>query len=532
MTDLSRPAADHDLAALQARALRRRQHQARSIQRTAALTATFANCARELRSTLHHLPARYALHLFVGLLVPLTIMASQLPLASPHVLTPAAGVPQANVVAPIDPPAPLALDSEADGETAAPDAAFAEIDALSPDTLSPDLLEFRPVPAAITADSANVRNGPGTNYDKVAELSAGTPLQVLAQYEGWYQARSNDGRMVWVAAELLSLDAIVADFLPEATTIPAPPPAKVGIVAEEQLNLRDGPGTNYVGMTKLDTGAQLDLLARYNDWYQIQTAEGRVGWVLGQYLTIGSGVVERIEVVTQVPDANPALVGSVQESKVNLRSGPAVAYDKRGGLGAGAQLDLLGRYKDWYKVRTSSGTIGWVSNELVQVSEFVARRVPTVRDIPALTKPQQSRSRSQTAGQAAPAPSAAAGSVVGYAMQFIGSRYVWGGSSPKGFDCSGFTRYIYAQFGLNLPHSSAGQYSTKYGAAISNPADLRPGDIVFFVNTYKRGISHVGIYVGGGDVVQAMSPRLGVGVANLNGGYWASHYYGAIRPAR
>jgi cell wall-associated NlpC family hydrolase len=532
MSDLSRLAADHDLAVLQARVLRRRHHQARSIQRSAMLAATFADYARELRSLSRRLPARYALHLLVGILVPLAILASQVPFASPHVLAPAAGVSQANIIIPIDPPAPLALDNEVDGETPAPDAAFAEIDALSPSSLSPDLLASQPVPAAVAADSANVRNGPGTNYDTIAELPAGTPLQVLAQYEGWYQARSNDGRMVWVAAELLNLDAVVADFLPQATTIPAPPPAKVGLVAEQQLNLRDGPGIDYVGMTKLDAGAQLDLLARYNDWFQVQTPEGRVGWVLGQYLAVGPGVVERVEAVTQVPDANPALVGVVQERNVNLRAGPAVAYDKRGGLGAGAQLDLLGRYKDWYKVRTPSGTVGWVSNELVQVSEFVARRVPTLRNLPALPQPQQLRSRPQAAGQAAPAPSAAAGSTVGFALQFVGSRYAWGGSSPKGFDCSGFTRYVYAQFGLNLPHSSAGQYSSKYGTPISNPADLRPGDIVFFVNTYKRGISHVGLYIGDGDVVQAMSPKLGVGVANLNGGYWAQHYYGAIRPAR
>jgi cell wall-associated NlpC family hydrolase len=531
MSELSRPAADHDLAALQARALRQRQRQVRSAQSTTALITTMISYARGLCIQPQSLPTRYVQHLLVGLIVPLAIVASQIPLASPHVLTPSAA-PQAAAADPITPLAPLSLAWEADGEIPAPDAAFAEIDALSPGGFSPELLAPQPVPAAIAADSANVRNGPGTNYDKVRELPSGTPLQVLAHYDGWYQARGSDGGIVWVAAELLNLDPMIVDFLPEATTIPTPPPAKVGLVAEEQLNLRDGPGTQYVGITKLDTGAQLDLLARYNEWFQVQTPEGRVGWVLGQYLTIGPGVIERVEAVTQVPDASPALVGQVSERNVNLRGGPDTAYDRRAQLGAGVQLDLLGRYKDWFKVRVPGGTVGWISNELVQVSEFVARRVPTVRNIPALPKPQQPRSRSQIAGQAAPAPSAAASSVVGFAMQFVGSRYIWGGSSPKGFDCSGFTRYVYAQFGLNLPHSSAGQYSTAYGAAISNPADLRPGDIVFFVNTYKRGISHVGLYVGGGDVVQAMSPKLGVGVANLNGGYWAQHYYGAIRPAR
>ena len=533
MTDLSRPAADHDMAVLQARALRRRQHQARSLQRTTALTATIADVARWLRAHSRNLPARYLMHLLISMLVPLAILASQNLLTAPLVLvpTPAARYTSTDSSTPL---APLSLAREAGSETPAPDTAFAEIDALSPSAHAPELLVSQTVPATVAADSANVRDGPGTNYDKVGDLPAGMPLQVLAQYDGWYQVSGSDGRVVWLAAELLSLDAIAADFLPEATNIPAPPPATIGRFAEDKLNLRDGPGTNYVGLIKLEASAQVDLLARFTDWFQVQTPEGQVGWVLGQYLTIGPGVVERIEAVATVPDANPELIGLVRERKINLRSGPDTAYEKRGGLGAGAQLDLLGRYKDWYKVRTPSGTMGWVSNELVEVSDFIARRVPAVRDIPALPqlKPvNRPAVRSQIAQDSAPVLAAAAGNLVGFAMQFVGSRYAWGGSSPKGFDCSGFTRYVYAQFGLSLPHSSAGQYSTKYGTPIANPADLRPGDIVFFINTYKRGISHVGIYVGGGDVVQALTPKLGVGVANLSGGYWAAHYYGAIRPS-
>ncbi len=115
-------------------------------------------------------------------------------------------------------------------------------------------------------------------------------------------------------------------------------------------------------------------------------------------------------------------------------------------------------------------------------------------------------------------------------MQFVGSKYAWGGSSPRGFDCSGFVKYVYQQYGLDLPHSSAGQYNTRYGAIISSRSELQPGDIVFFVNTYKKGISHVGIYTGGGNVVQALSPGQGLGTASLDSGYWSKHYYSAIRP--
>jgi hypothetical protein len=125
----------------------------------------------------------------------------------------------------------------------------------------------------------------------------------------------------------------------DSIAVPIDPPAPLALDIEVngEVLAPDTAFADYVGMTKLDVGVQLDLLARYSDWFQVQTPEGQVGWVLGQYLTVGPGVAERVEVVTQAPDANPALIGLVQERNVNLRGGPAVAYDKRGELGAGAQ---------------------------------------------------------------------------------------------------------------------------------------------------------------------------------------------------
>jgi len=523
--------ADHDTLALQTRALRRRQRYVHSAQRATLFSQILTRFTRQLVTEPHALPVRYALHLLVGLLVPLAIVASQIPFAVPAI-APAT----TNALSPDDssdliaPVAPLPLEMNAEADTPVPDSAFDAIDALPVAGLNLQLLKPQPIDVTVVAEAANVRSGPGTNYDKVGELPGGTQLQLLAQSDGWYQARSRDGRLVWITAELFDLGPAVADFLPQAANIPAAPPAKIGLVIEEGLNLRDGPGTAYIGMIKLKANAQLDLLARYGDWFQVQTPEGQAGWVLGQYLAIGPGVIQRVESVTSIPDPNPALIARTSERNVNLRGGPGTAYDKIGALGAGTQMNLLGRYEDWFKVRTSEGTVGWISNALLDVSSFVGRRVPVVRSIPTLAR-RTPAIQAQAQGRAIPAPSGAAGNVVAYASGFHGARYAWGGSGPNAFDCSGFTRYVYKQFGLDLPHSSAGQYKTAHGAMISNPADLQPGDLVFFVNTYKRGISHVGIYVGGGDVVQALSPKLGVGVANLNGGYWARHYYGAIRPA-
>jgi cell wall-associated NlpC family hydrolase len=535
MSDLTRAVADRDSDALIARALRRRQHYQRAAHRPVAISAAFTSRARQLIARPGIPSSRFLLHLIVGLLVPFAIVASQLPMVAPFVAAPPLARPfdpSSDVVVPVS---PIGLDDATGDDTPVPDAAFDAIDALPATTWRPDLLKEQPIAVLTSGDTTNMRSGPGTDYDKVGELPAGTSVQLLAQANGWYQARLDNGRIAWITAELLDLTPQVTEAIPPAASIPAPPPARVGLVAQEGLNLRDGPGTAYVGMTKLSSGSQLDLLARYDDWFQVQTSAGQVGWVLSQFLTTAPGVADRVDRVTSVPSPNPALQGRTTERSVNLRGGPGVAYPQIGRLGTDTKLDLLGRYQDWMKVRTPDGASGWISNELVEVSDFIARRVPAVRDIPALPRPApaaapQARERPRAA-QALPAPGASAGDAVGFATQFVGSSYVWGGASPDGFDCSGFTQYVYKQFGLSMPHSSAGQYSTRYGTIVSNPADLRPGDLVFFANTYKRGISHVGIYVGGGDVVQALSPKQGVGVANINGGYWAQHYYGGIRPS-
>ena len=97
------------------------------------------------------------------------------------------------------------------------------------------------------------------------------------------------------------------------------------------------------------------------------------------------------------------------------------------------------------------------------------------------------------------APAAKYGGVVGVAMQYLGTPYVYGGASPSGFDCSGFIMYVYAQVGVSLPHNAAAQYG--YGTPVDR-SQLQPGDLVFF-----NGLGHAGIYVGGGSFIH--SPHTG-----------------------
>ena len=114
------------------------------------------------------------------------------------------------------------------------------------------------------------------------------------------------------------------------------------------------------------------------------------------------------------------------------------------------------------------------------------------------------------------------------AMPFLGTRYRSGGASPNGFDCSGFTMYLYAQLGYSLPHSATAQYKN-CGYAVAK-SDLQPGDLVFFSDS-SHAIGHVGIYIGGGQIIHARYSVGKITIDSLSASYYASRYVGAKRIA-
>ena len=111
-------------------------------------------------------------------------------------------------------------------------------------------------------------------------------------------------------------------------------------------------------------------------------------------------------------------------------------------------------------------------------------------------------------------------------LKLLGSPYVWGGSSPSGFDCSGFVWYVARQIGKSVSRGLFAQYS-----AGTHPArdQLQIGDLVFFQNTFTPGLSHNGIYIGNGQFVHAADEDAGVTISSLSTAYWSSHWFGATR---
>jgi cell wall-associated NlpC family hydrolase len=135
-----------------------------------------------------------------------------------------------------------------------------------------------------------------------------------------------------------------------------------------------------------------------------------------------------------------------------------------------------------------------------------------------------------TTPHAAPSGGADVGNkVVSIAKQYLGFNYAWGGASPRtGFDCSGFTWFVYSEAGLSIPsHNLAGQLAA---APRLSRDQLQPGDLVFFANTYEPGLSHGGIYVGDGSFIHAENENTGVRISPLDTGPWAPKFLAGSRP--
>lgn len=117
--------------------------------------------------------------------------------------------------------------------------------------------------------------------------------------------------------------------------------------------------------------------------------------------------------------------------------------------------------------------------------------------------------------------------IIQTSKRFQGVPYLWGGDTPQGFDCSGFTQYVFRLNGINLPRTADLQYELGVPVSYDN---LQPGDMVFFT-TYEPGPSHNGIYLGNGLFINSSSSR-GVSIARMDNSYWASRYIGAKRIIR
>lgn len=157
-----------------------------------------------------------------------------------------------------------------------------------------------------------------------------------------------------------------------------------------------------------------------------------------------------------------------------------------------------------------------------------AAQAPSQTVTTTATRPQVQKTSSRSTSVSYHTPSSSsnqsAAAILATAKHYLGVKYVWGGTTPSGFDCSGFTQYVFAQHGISLPRVSRDQYNVGTSVSFNN---LQPGDLVFFSLGQDKVIDHEGIYVGNGQFINASTSK-GVTIYSL-GQYWKSHYVGAKR---
>ncbi|MBU5434085.1 SH3 domain-containing C40 family peptidase [Pseudoflavonifractor sp. MSJ-37] len=263
----------------------------------------------------------------------------------------------------------------------------------------------------------------------------------------------------------------------------------VGTVQADALRLRASADTSAAILATAAKGDAVVVLEDAgNNWYKVDYGSVQ-GYMSGEYLTI-----------SEKADASIGY-GKVTTggSSLNVRTAPSAAASKVTALSDGTVVKITGVDSGWYKI-DHNGTTGYVSSDYMTT-----------------TKETTSRGAETTAAST----SSMGSQIVAYAKQFLGTPYVYGGNGPRSFDCSGFTKYVYAHFGVTLNRTATDQLAN--GAAVSK-SQLQPGDLVFFRANTTKPVSHVGIYIGGGQFIHASTNTYSVKIDNLSTGYYNGVY--------
>ena len=285
------------------------------------------------------------------------------------------------------------------------------------------------------------------------------------------------------AGKVLFLSVLTAMLL-AATALAADIATGAGCTTGSSLRLRAEPSTSASVVTTLDKSVAVAILDDSVDgWYKI-AYNGSTGYVSADYLN-----VDQDNVFTTY--------GRVNSDGVNVRSDASTDSSVLATIEEDAIVTVNGLVDGWYDVTCEYGTEGYIRSDFLDLTES-----SSYSDIAATAK------------------------------QYLGTGYVYGGASPRGFDCSGFTMYVYSQHGYSLPHSATSQWQSGLGARVYSISELQPGDLVFFNDPSRnagKACSHAGIYTGDGQFIHSSSSRSGgVIVSSLTSGYYNTYFVGGI----
>ena len=308
----------------------------------------------------------------------------------------------------------------------------------------------------------------------------------------------------------------------------------------QDVEIKITPLINSLTVSSVKSGDTIEIQDKVNDWVLVSN-ENIQGWarfnILSKVEETDQNQVLTTENIaqttpetqeqpeTQEPQTKTMYVNS---QTVNVRSAASQEASVVTQLSINTQVTVISEQNGWAEVTFNGGNGYIASNLLSETISQTSRGSSTPRTGITDTTDKQTDNSSTNNNQESNdsssnvLTSSKGADVLAYAMQFVGYPYVYGGSSTSGFDCSGFTQYVYKHFGVTLNRTAAAQSSN--GTAVSR-SNLQPGDLVMFGSP----INHVGIYAGGGRIVHAANPSRGVTTDTINSGYYNTNYVCARR---
>ena len=364
----------------------------------------------------------------------------------------------------------------------------------------------------VTCSYLNVRSGPSTGNRILGTATKGKTFTALDSENGWYKIQYNGTKTGWVSGKYVK--TIYESGNSEDT---------VKNTADEFLNVRSGKGMSYNVITTIGKDDTATLLSSSGNWWKVKTKSGVVGYSYSKYLTKVNGTSKDDGNKGTSKDDDNKLESMSGYGKVincdrlRLRKGASSNTKVITTLPRGTMFKITGKQGNFYKIKTSKGTVGYLHKSYVNAGCTSAQYKSYLNKNHSSVKEDSDTSTNISSKRQA---------FINKIKAQVGKPYVYGAAGPNAFDCSGLVYYCYNRTTGKYVNRSAA--SLAYNGTYVSKENLQPGDLVFF-NSGTSRIRHVGVYIGGGQFIHAPSPGQRVKYESLYSSYYVRGYVTARR---